>query len=313
VNKQIGRTLIELMIAIAISVVIVLGISALYSASTRSTRAATQLGAMNEDGALSLHLIGQSIKRAGYGEIVGTDFVPNDQTLFAFANIRACKNGRFVSPGTNNFACTTVANSPDSLSIQFQGESIASAAQRSTLNCLGGNPVMTQIVEKDHPAYLTQVPLVRNVYEIVSGNLACSGNAQPFQSMAGNIEEFKIYFGYDDKAADDSLLGKTNISPGAANIVDADYIRTKDLSFAGRENTAWDYIVSVHICAVARTREKGTAAAGNTPYEGCPQDATQALGNGPIRTPTDAAIRKQYRQVFTVRSQATSSPSVRIK
>ncbi len=312
-NQQFGRTLIELMIAIAISVVIVLGISALYSASTRSTQAATQLGAMNEDGALSLHLIGQSIKRAGYGEIVGTDFVPNDQTLFSFANIRACKNGRFANPGTNNFDCNTVANAPDSLVIQFQGESVASSAQRSTFNCLGANPVLTQIVEKDHPAYLTEVPLVINVYEIVNGSLACSGNSQPFQAMAGNIDEFKIFFGYDDKAADDALLGKTNISPGAANIVDADFIRAKDLSFSGRENTAWDYIVSVHICAVAKTREKGTSVTGNTPYEGCPQDASQVLGNGPTRTPTDAAIRKQYRQVFTVRSQATSSPSVRFK
>jgi prepilin-type N-terminal cleavage/methylation domain-containing protein len=309
---QRGRTLIELMVAITVATVIILGISAVYSASTHSARSATQMGSMNEDGALSLHLIGQAIKRSGYGEIIGTDFIADNQTLFDFPNVRACKSGTFVDAAAGNFDCTTVPNSPDSLAVQFQGDSIASAAQRRTRNCVGGNPVATQITNTSHPGYLTDVPLVVNVYGISAGTLACSGNGSPFQAMAGNVEEFKVYFGYDEQAADDSIVGKAAMAPGASTIVDADFIRVKEASFVGRENSAWDFVVSVHLCAVAKTREGGTSVQNTGTYEGCPTTASEALGNGPTKTATDRAIRKQYRQVFTIRSQATQSPAIRV-
>jgi type IV pilus assembly protein PilW len=310
-NRQVGRTLIELMIAIAISTVIILGISALYSASTNSARSATQLGAMNEDGALSLHLIGQAIKRAGYGEIVGTDFVSANQTLFAFPNIRACKSGLFTDAPNGDFSCIAVAGGPDTLAIQFQGESVAAAAQKQTRNCSGSDPVLTPITNTSHPSYLTAVPLVINVYAIAGGSLKCSGNGSAAQAMAGDIEEFKVFFGYDEPSANDSLSGKTNIAPGASTIVDADFIRTKDASFVGRENSAWDFVVSVHLCVIAKTRDRGTSVQATGVYEACPTSPTEVLSNGPSKTATDGSIRKQYRQVYTVRSQATQSPAVR--
>jgi type IV pilus assembly protein PilW len=310
-SRQAGRTLIELMIAIAISTIIILGISALYSASTKSARSATQLGSINEDGALSLHLIGQAIKRAGYGEIIGTDFIPTNQTLFAFPNIRACKSGTFVDAPNGDFSCTTVTGGADTLAVQFQGESVASAAQRQTRNCSGNDPVMTQITNTSHPANLTMVPLVINVYAIAQGTLTCSGNGSAAQAMAGNIEEFKVFFGYDEASANDSLVGRTNIAPAASAIVDADFIRTKDASFIGRENSAWDFVVSVHLCVIAKTRDGGTSVQTSGAYEACPTSATEVVSNGASKTATDGAIRKQYRQVYTVRSQATQSPAIR--
>jgi type IV pilus assembly protein PilW len=311
-RSQLGRTLIELMIAIAISTVIILGISALYSASTKSARSATQIGAMNEDGALSLHLIGQAIKRAGYGEIIGTDFVPLNQTLFAFPNIRACKGGTFTDAANGDFSCVTAPSGADSLAVQFQSESVVSSPQRQTRNCSGNDAVLTPITNTSHPGYLTQVPLVINVYALSGGTLTCSGNGATAQAMAGTIEEFKVFFGYDESSANDSLLGKTNIAPSATAIVDADFVRTKDASFVGRENSAWDFVVSVHLCAIAKTRDRGTSVLASSNYEACPTSASEVLTNGPTKTTTDGAIYKQYRQVYTVRSQATQSPSVRL-
>jgi Tfp pilus assembly protein PilW len=220
-SNQTGRTLIELMVALAISTMIILGITALYSSSSQSTRSATQLGAMSEDGALALHLMGQAIKRTAYGEIVGTEFVANDQTLFAFPTLRACKSGRFVNPGTNNFACSFVPGAPDSLMVQFQGEAVAAAPQTTTRNCVGGAPVLTQITDRDHPAYLQDVPLTTNVYEIDAGSLRCAGNGSAFQTMASNIEEFKVYFGYDENAANAALAAKSTMAPSAAIILEA--------------------------------------------------------------------------------------------
>jgi type IV pilus assembly protein PilW len=310
---QRGRTIIELMIAIAISTMIMLGITTIYSASTNSARSAVQQGAMSEDGALSLHLIGQAIKRANYGEIIGTDFVANNQTLFDFPGIRACKNGRFNNPAAGDFSCNTVAGAPDSLMIQFQGDAVAATTQLPTTNCVGSTGVLTQISAQDHPGFLQEVPLVSNVYEVISGNLSCSGNGSAFQTLAGNIEEFKVYFGYDNDAADQALNGQTTISPSAHQIVDADFVRTKDASFAGRDRTAWDFVVSVHVCVVARTRERGTSVQTTVSYESCPENPSQVVSSGTTKTANDATVRKTYKNVFAVRANATASPAIRLK
>lgn len=265
---QAGRTLIELMIAIAISSMIVLGITAIYSASSQSTKVATQQGALSEDGALGMHLIGQAIKRAGFGEIVGTDFIPNNQTLFPFAALRACKSARFVDPSTGNFDCIQTANAPDSLAIQFQSDSLAATSQRVMLNCLGRPPVNQQITDTDHPGYLLEIPVVSNVYQITEGNLTCAGNAANAEVLVQQIEEFKVFFGFDEAAANAALAGQTSIAPVAARIVDPDFVRTQDAALAGRDQTAWDYVVSVHLCMVARTKERGTSVNQVNTFEG---------------------------------------------
>ena len=312
-TKQLGRTLIELMIAMAIGVLIVLGMSVLYSSAVQSTRLATQFGNMSEDTPLALHIMGQAIKRAGYGEIIGTNMAPTDQTLFPFPHLRACQNSRFTDPANGDFSCTAAtAGAPDSLFVQFQSDSIASAPQRNTQDCLGANGVLTTINDEAHAAYLTQVPLVSNLYSLAGSTITCSGNNAPVQAMASNVTELRIYFGFDEVAATQALSGLSSASPGASLIVDANYIQTKQAAFVGRKLSAWDFVVAVHLCSVATTQSKGTSVATNVSYEGCPDDASQVLTPaGPTRTASDGAVRKTYRQVYTIRSRATGSPSFR--
>ena len=311
--KQLGRTLIELMIAMAIGLVIVFGMSALYSSAVQSTRLATQFGNMSEDTPLALHIIGQAVKRAGYGEIIGTSVAPIDQTLFAFPHLRACKSSSFTDPVNGDFSCTAAtAGAPDSLFVQFQSDSVAAAPQRSTQDCLGANGILTTINDDTHAAYLAQVPLVSNLFSLTGSTITCSGNGAPAQSMASNVTEFRIYFGFDEVAATQALSGLTSASPAASTVVDANYIQTKQASFVGKKISAWDFVVSVHLCSVATTQSKGTSVAQAVSYEGCPDDVSQVLmPAGPTRTASDGAVRKTYRQVYTIRSRATGSPSFR--
>lgn len=311
--KQSGRTLIELMITLAIGVFIVLGMSALYGSSVNSTRIATQVGNMSEDTPLALHIIGQAIKRAGYGEIIGTSVSPADQTLFSFPHLRACRQSAFVDPASGDYSCTpSAAGLPDSIFLQFQSDSVAAAPQRNSQDCLGANGIPTKISDETHIAYLTDVPLVSNLFTLTGTSLTCSGNNAPPQSMASNVQELRVYFGYDDNASTQALSGLTSASPGASLIVDADYIITRQALFAGRKSSAWDFVVAVHLCSVATTQSKGTSVATAVSYEGCPDDASQVLmPAGPTRSATDGSIRKTYRQVYTIRSKATGSPAFR--
>jgi hypothetical protein len=311
--KQSGRTIIELMVAIAISTFILLGISALYSTSSRSAKAATQLGALSEDTPIALHILGQSVKRSGYGEIIGIDFSSVDQTLFAFPHLRACRNGTFVNPSLGDFSCDTSGGlSTDSIALQFQADSIVSSLQRKTRNCLGADAVTAPITIDTHPGFGLDIPLVKNVYSVNGGVLTCAGNDATPETLASKIEEFRLYYGFDEAALNDTLANRTNLAPNAAQIVDADYVMGKDALFATRKGSAWDYVVSVHVCAVAATNEKGTSVQTNVNYSGCPDTADDAKnGIAPTRTKTDGTVRKTFNQVYTVRSHATGSPAIR--
>jgi type IV pilus assembly protein PilW len=312
-NLQKGRTIIELMVALAIALLLLLGITAIYSSSTKTGRTANGMGAMGEDTSLALLIMGQSVKRAGYGEIIGTDFVPVNQTLFSFPHLRGCKNGTFANPVAGDFTCVAGGTS-DTLMVQFQADSIVASPQRDTSNCVGSPSTTQQIVQAAHPALNTNVPLVRNIFALVGERITCAGNNSAALGMATNIEQFKVFYGFDSAAANAALGNKSSISPLAGQIFDADMITALATSFAGKDLSPWDFVVSVHVCAVAKTRDKGlTTKTATTTHVGCPTNTTEVLsGTGTAIAATDGAIRKTYNQVFTVRSRATQSPAVRI-
>jgi type IV pilus assembly protein PilW len=312
-SKQAGRTIVELMVALAIALLLLLGITAIYSSSTKGGRLATGMGAMGEDASLAVFLIGQSVKRAGYGEIVGTDFTSSNQTLFDFPHLRGCKSGAFASPSTGDYTCVA-GGTNDTLMVQFQSDSLIASAQRDTNNCVGSAATTQQISDAAHPSYKTNVPVVTNVFALGNEKLTCSGNNSTSLPMASNIEQFKVFYGFDSAAATAALSSKTSISPGASTVVDADAINALATSFVGTDKSPWDYVVAVHVCAVAKTKDKGVSTQGaSQAYNGCPTNTAEVLsGTGPALTATDGAIRKTYRQVFTVRSRATQSPAVRV-
>ena len=74
----------------AIGMVIVIGVSALYLSSTGLSRTANQVSTTEQTGQLAMLMIGEMLKVAGYGEIVGSDFVADGQTLMDGAHLRGC-------------------------------------------------------------------------------------------------------------------------------------------------------------------------------------------------------------------------------
>ena len=88
--SQTGRTLIELVIAMAIGLIIVIGVSSLYLSSSGISRTANQLSTTEQAGQLALLMIGDSLKRAAFGEIIGSDYAAQGQTLMDGPHLRGC-------------------------------------------------------------------------------------------------------------------------------------------------------------------------------------------------------------------------------
>lgn len=65
-KQQSGFSLIELMVAIVISSLLIIGVTEIYSRSFFADRDNTELAYMQESGRLALEIIGQDARRAGF-------------------------------------------------------------------------------------------------------------------------------------------------------------------------------------------------------------------------------------------------------
>jgi prepilin-type N-terminal cleavage/methylation domain-containing protein len=78
-RHQYGLSLVELMVAIVISSLLVLGVTEIFSRSFFADRDNTELTHMQESGRLALEIIGQDARRAGFQGCVESD-TPNSES-----------------------------------------------------------------------------------------------------------------------------------------------------------------------------------------------------------------------------------------
>lgn len=306
-----GRTLIELMIAMAISVVVLLGVSLYYSSAARTSRVAQQMSALHEDAPIAMLVMGGMVRRAGYGEIIGTGFMPDGQTLMVGPHLRACKGSSFTNPVAGDFSCTGTTNS-DALLLRFQADSVAASSQRPSSPCTANAPVIVAITDAGHIGNGLSVPMVQSLYQLAGTGLTCTDIGGGTDVLAHDVTEFRVFFGYDRASALLATGGGTSAAATGAVMMDADEIRAASAAFPPGTRTAWDYVVSVHLCLVLRTRQQASSAIpGPFAYNGCPTTTAEAAaGTGPARSAADGTIHKTFNQVVTVRARATGSPSV---
>jgi hypothetical protein len=306
--------MIELVIALAISMVIVIGVGSLYLSSSGVSRTANQMGTLEEAGQIAMRLIGESLRVGGYGEILGSDYISRDQTVFDGPHIRACLAGRFadpfpVAPNPPDYTCVG-GGTGDALLLSFQANSIITVPQGELRNCAGNGPVDEVVAPNTLRvgSGLTR-PTVRNVFQMDGTNrLTCRADGSGFQPLILNVLDFRVFFGFDDEAYESAASGITNASPLGGSIRDAGQIQ--GFAAATPAVDPWDYVVAVHVCLTVRTAE---AAGGTltTPAR-CPQTPGEAATGIGLTTAavTDGLVRRTYRQVYTVRSRATANPSI---
>ena len=134
---QQGRTLIELIIAMTIGLVIVIGVSSLYISSSGISRTANQVSTTEQAGQLAMLLIGESLKLSAYGEILGSDYAAQGPRLMDGPHLRGCTGSTFadafpayVAPPTPlpapDFSCTG-DSAGDALYIRYQSRPVVAA------------------------------------------------------------------------------------------------------------------------------------------------------------------------------------------
>lgn len=307
---QRGRTLIELLVAIALGLLILLGVGTLYLGANQSTRSMTGLASAEESGAVALKLIGDGIRRAGYAEIIGTEVNSiRGNLLYSGPLVRGCKGVAFNNIAMNDFGCAAATAAPDEFAVWFQSDNVLASAQAATDDCLGNAVETDAVADPNYAARVAKMGVVRNIYRINGNALQCNGNGGGgWQTLLNGVEDLKIYYGFDDVAYANALNWTER--PAARSIRGADWINA--LADPSPIISRWDFVVSVHVCVLVATTETGVTAGAGKTYRLCPQTAKQA--DGTAETPTedsaDGRIRRAYTQVFTVRSRATPTPAI---
>lgn len=327
-HPEAGRTLIELLIAMTLGLLLAGAVAALYLASSQTTRSQAGLSNTEEQGTVMLYLIGSAVKRAGYGEIIGTSISPNqalatrENLTYTGPSIRGCTNGRFTDPANGDFSCAahTGGSAGDTLAVWFQSDTVMTVSQAATFDCLGraapgvlsGNPSFAPrfpVAVGTGAGAGTGIPVVNNVYGVVNGQLRCQGidpnDTEAAADVLGdNVLEFRLFYGFDEVGfANPAALSDR---PAQRRIVDATFLN--GLANIGALSP-WDFVVSVHACLMLRTADGGVAATAGAEVEACPTTAAEAATQaGLIASPAPGAIVRTYNQVFTIRSRATPSP-----
>jgi len=312
-----GRTLIELLIALVLSLVIIGAVGALYSFTSQSARQSQQVGSLEERGKLAMHFLGEPIALAGFGNINSGELSGAARTAvltFKGPHLRACTNGHFLDPVNLDFTCVPSAPGDppgDQLHIGYQAETVTAAPQgvngQPMNDCLGqGAPPVV------FPGQAFAVPTVYNRYSIEftgSGvaEFGCTGSGNAArQGLLRDVDDFKVYFALDTRGYQIAPTGRQLGSAVPSGLMTATQINALLGSTEPPDSLGnpWNHVVAVYVCVQLHSAETGLNPDGKSVFQPCPADEVEAAVGVPQVTINDGIARRSFMQVFTIRSRA---------
>jgi hypothetical protein len=324
VRDEAGRTLVELAVAIALGLALLAAFLHIYLSSRGAARVAQLSGSAEDTARFVMTSIGASIKAAGYGEIVGSDFAADRQTLFDGPVVRGCTESRFADAfraSAPDYRC--VGRSPgDQVLVRFQGRyalvpmDAASVAASALPDCLGASNTFQ---DASIPATLARPGggirrrVVQSAFALDDAGsvLRCHGNGNPATPapIANDVTDFRAFYRFDDAGFALAAGSHLNFAPVGGSVRTSEWI---DGAGAGSPVDPWRHVVAVIVCITVATREAGTTLGGTaTLAMRCPRSTAEAeAGVLPTEVPGDGRLRRTLIETFTVRSQATGAPSL---
>jgi type IV pilus assembly protein PilW len=309
-QRQRGRTLLELMISIAIGLVVIGAVSVVYLTTAATSRQSLATSRASEDAAIIMNILGSNLRMAGYSPprtlvsigsaIVGGDKISiPDQNLTAYA-IRGCDFGfsSAYNVAFENITCNTDVG-PAAFAVRYEGDEFNTFAVNKTSALPNGQPsdcVSVGIDTDTESSYDSSrvYKLVEARFSIATSasngtlELYCGGSGgtgtarfkrQPLMQF---VENMVISYGISD-----------NNSGG--NVVR--YVTQTQLdALAGSIASNWSRVVNVKLCIVMLNEKSKQENGGN--YIDCTGNSVASPGG---------YVRRAFTSVFTLRNRANFS------
>lgn len=293
-----GRSLVELMIALTISLVILIALVTLFVVNKQTYRLTDDKARLDEEGRLALNLISFHVRMAGYGALLTAK--PVDATKTPFTNfmspsqqlnysgapkleaIQGCSGG-FVDASSVIHACTN-RESADAIIVRYVVDSDNANVNSANLptDCLGQKIIVKPSVVENRFFIATNASTQRPELYCV-GNGGTAANAANFtsspQPIVENVSDMRILYGID--------------SDGDQS-VDAFY-SAEAISALPEPN--WSRVVSAQICLVMMSANNGLVSQ-RQQYRNC---------DGALINASDLRLYSTFSTVTALRSRASGS------
>ena len=261
-RHQHGVSLVEIMVALAISGIVLAAVLLSVASAARSSAAQTEQSAMVENGQYALNLLSKYIRNAGYESLtaVDTNHAVKDRKRFG-RYILGCESGivgdTAVALPDWGAACNADDSGNDAIAVRYQGGQLTMLPNNTENVTDSGANVNFQALDCSGRIVAATTPggdgnditIVDNRFYVNNNNLVCLGNgvgAAP-TPIVQNIEQLKITYGVTNRVPNKAgieVLGNRTVQ-----YMNADYLES---SAAPGENP-WERVTSVRICVVVRS------------------------------------------------------------
>lgn len=314
VLRTAGYSLVEVMIAMALGLIILLAVTALFVANKEGSRVIDDKARMEQEGRLAINLMAFHLRMAGSGALVSTSITLPDKinptktvkgTVLTNFNggsmssakpsgVFGCANG-FVDKTASfaNLACVAPTNSAtdkDAIAVRYVVDANNSnlSAGGQVQDCLGAAILPTP--DPDKPGVLPDFFVVESRFFVrnnaVTGvsELYCLGNGTTLpganlqnseQPIAENVEQFRIKYGYT--SIDDAQI--TNQQRTATEVA------------------KWENVISARLCVVMISANNGSVTS-TQKYRDC---------DDVLQTAPDLRMRTVYSSVVAIRAKSAGN------
>lgn len=299
-NRQLGRSIIEVMIAMTISLVVLGTVLTLVAGTSRGSRTQNSQSKLTENAQVAINLITGHLRQSGFSTPRLNALPGSVVSNYEGAAVRGCSSG-FINPAQPDLTlvqCIGVGV-PNAMAIAYEADvnnTIILGPNQPT-DCLG------QILPAQVSTFGGNFFVAESRFYVANNGagadpqLVCDGNGGPGfgnpQALIDNVEDFQVLYGVSDTGT--SPFGDIVFLGTTSQYLTANQL---DVQFAGEPvMTRWSRVSSVRVCLLMRTDDFVTDQA--TPYFDC---------QGALTNPPDRRMRFAVSSTVNLRNNSAVAP-----
>ncbi|MDN6320155.1 MAG: PilW family protein [Marinobacter sp.] len=258
--NQKGLSLVELMIAMALGLILILGVTQIFLGSKQTYTVVNAQSQTQENARVVRHFLGRGLRHAGYWD---DSAVPR-----LFPEIGAFAENQIVLAANNDSADAAVLDGTDTITVRFNG-----TLDRQLRGCTGTVPTENQIVvDRYYVAPAAATDLVPR--------LMCESQLQTMTGAAVSTSTQPLIVGIENLQIEFGLAG----SGGIIRYVTADAV------------TNWSTVRSVRYALLATSNQNMAGEENTRTYDLIGGETATASGDSRLRqVQRDTVFLRNYR------------------